>query len=774
MENLFDQFDIYIDIFCKSLQKEVEGIVQKSPNKKVYICAISRKTPKLLDLLHDKLASIWDKVVVFTEIAIPFIDWSDIRQLILIDDAIYYGSTFTAIYQQIQDIAPGVSIVPMCCVRASEANLTFDNELKTTLVSRNKGHYFVNCLSRRFREQCLPFEVEFPVFRIEITEKGPQKAQRLYDLLKNAIPTTYLVGEGYQEVGIDFSEDGNECNKLRFYVRKGELLISSICTQPMLQNNLDNRELFANTYLNKPWLMVMDAMRLQEKNTAYYQTLCMACNFFYSISMFLNKWDIISDSIEGVFGLNRVTVELRQRELNLLFGKDLASQLYEWYAYNIDVDNVFVDGVYLAEVDAMDSSEEYLPKNLMYWAYYHEVQERFLNKFHNVSGILLALLYIQNFMLDKMNRRYYLVNNERLKYGHTFGSLSRLLEKAGWGERNDRLNMHAWVDAHIDSASIVPQYIKVENLLGEEVWTRVFRSGENEIHFVSHWARLSVDIMRKEMELTGLERLDLAFFSGLLSWVYCKFQLATYFEDTVVCTYDTNRYGMNVKVGDLKMDVCDVLEKLEIIKVIDQLVELNENLLDEELMTGSILPDSVLEAIHGYLEDLGRDMVGLEEFQLFIPYFDARLYAGQVSSFSVNYHQEFFALLTRFVKDKTVTASEFSKQAKMIRIDYLGTFCHNKEWYEEHKNLSDEDLVVPIQKLNEKADRSGLGVLMNVVKMALGKNNETRLLQYVKTVGNPKLKFLQDLVAGMSSSSGISSMNLLQRILEKGYQVWMF
>ena len=691
----------------------------------------------------------------------------------LIDDAIYYGSTFTAIYQQIKDIAPGVTIVPMCCVRASEANLTFDNELKTTLVSRNKGHYFVNCLSRRFQEQCLPFEVEFPVFRIEITEKGPQKAQRLYDLLKNAIPTTYLVGEGYQEVGIDFSEDGNECNKLRFYVRKGELLISSICTQPMLQNNLDNRELFADTYLNKPWLMVMDAMRLHENNTAYYQTLCMACNFFYSISMFLNKWDIISDSIEGAFGLNGVTVDLRQRELDLLFGKDLASQLYEWYAYNIDVDNVFVDGVYLAEVDAMDSSEEYVPKNLMYWAYYHEVQERFLTKFLNVSGILLALLYIQNFMLDKMNRRYYLVNNERLKYGHTFGSLSRLLEKAGLGQWEDRLNMHAWVDAHIDSASIVPQYIKVENLLGEEVWTRVFRSGENEIHFVSHWARLSVDIMRKEMELTGLVKMDLAFFSGLLSWVYRKFQLATYFEDTVICTFDTNRYGMNVKVGDLKMDVCDVLEKLEIIKVIDQLVELNENLLDEELMSGSILPDSVLEAIHGYLEDLGRDMVDLEEFQLFVPYFDARLYAGQVSSSSVNYHQDFFALLTRLVKDKTVTASEFSKQAKMIRIDYLSTFCHNKEWYEEHKNFSDEDLVVPILKLNEKADKSGLGVLMNVVKMALGKNNETRLLQYVKMVGNPKLKFLQDLVAGMSSS-GISSTNLLQRILEKGYQVWMF
>lgn len=97
-------------------------------------------------------------------------------------------------------IAPGVTIVHMCCVRASEANQTFDKELKTTLVSRNKGHYFVNCLSRRFREQCLPFEVEFPVFRIEITEKGSQKDQRLYDLLKNAIPLEVFAQEAYGEV----------------------------------------------------------------------------------------------------------------------------------------------------------------------------------------------------------------------------------------------------------------------------------------------------------------------------------------------------------------------------------------------------------------------------------------------------------------------------------------------------------------------------------------------------------------------------------------------
>lgn len=772
MENLFDQFDIYIDSFCKCLQEQVDAIAKNASKENVFICAISRKTPKLLDLLRNKLAPIWDKVTVFTEIAIPFMDWSNIRQLILIDDAIYYGSTFTAIYQQILEIAPDVTIIPMCCVRASEANLTIDNDLKTTLVSRNKGHYFVNCLSRRFREQCLPFEVEFPVFRIETQEKGEQKALRLYDLLKNVISTTYHIGETCNEIGIDFSADGSECNKLRFYVREGELLISSICTQPMLQENLDDRNLFADTYLNKPWLMMMDEISRQPKNAAYYQTLCMACNFFYSISLFMSKWNVISDAIESAFGLKKVTVDLRQRELDLLFGRDLSSKIYEWYVANIEVDNLFVDGVYLAELEEMDFTEEYVPKNLMYWAYYHEVQERFLTKFHNVAGILLALLYIQNFMLDKMNRRYYLVNNERLKYGHTFGSLTRLLENAGLGQREDILKMHAWVDAHIDSACIVPQYIKVENLVGKEVWTRVFRSGENEMHFVSHWARLGVDILRKEMEITGLQRMDLTLFSGLLAWVFRKFQLDEYFGDGATCVYEAHRYCMKVKLGELMMDVCNVMEQLEIIQVNNRLVELNENLLDEELMSGSILPDSIVENIHKYLDDLGHDVTSMDEPWCFVPYFDARLYADKKSP-GEDLLQAFFGLLGRFVKEEAFSTSAFLKQAKNVQIDLVRTFSHHIMWYERHRNDTDKDLATSIQSLNEAVSYTGLGVLLNVVKMTLGKNNEARLLKYVKDLNNPRLKFLQDTVAGMSSS-GLSTKNLLQRILDKGYQVWMF
>ena len=86
---------------------------------KVYVCAISRKTPKLLDILrvqYSQLETFWDKIVIVTEIALPFLQWNKIKKVILVDDAIYFGSTFTAIYRQIQRYAPHVKILIMLIV----------------------------------------------------------------------------------------------------------------------------------------------------------------------------------------------------------------------------------------------------------------------------------------------------------------------------------------------------------------------------------------------------------------------------------------------------------------------------------------------------------------------------------------------------------------------------------------------------------------------------------------------------------------------------------
>ena len=99
---LFDNYNSYINTFCEKFLDEVKDafIHHEDVKGKVYVCAISRKTPKLLDLLRTKkgdIDAIWDKLNIFTEITLPFIDWKEVKRIILIDDAIYFGYTFTAI-----------------------------------------------------------------------------------------------------------------------------------------------------------------------------------------------------------------------------------------------------------------------------------------------------------------------------------------------------------------------------------------------------------------------------------------------------------------------------------------------------------------------------------------------------------------------------------------------------------------------------------------------------------------------------------------------------
>ena len=807
MSDLFENFNAYIDSFCVKLKAEVEEtfIHQEDTNGKVYVCAISRKTPKLLDLLRDRrgdLDVLWDKLAIITEIAIPFIDWHEIKKIILIDDAIYFGSTFTAIYRQLLQYAPHVKIVPMCCIRASEVNLDFDNELCTTIVPRHTGHYFVNCLSIEFRKQCAPFEVEFPVFRISLPEKAREKASLLYTKL---LENQWLVYEidnhigcysdesrawvKYTELGIDLSEDGAACQKLRLYVKDNELLISSICTYPILQDELMDNQIFQDTPYEKAWNLIKENIHLLEiVDDASRQSLCVSINFLVSIAVFDRKWLRLRNSIHETYGVefSIMQVELRIRELTLLFGEVLADELSSWYHNNFSyAHEVNLSKPSFAKVEQIDITKEYLPKNLPYRNYYRELQDGILQKFDNPTGVLMGVFYLQNFMLDKRNRIFYAVNNERLKYGHTFGSLAYLLQKVNMMERKYKVEMHSWVDAQIDSATIVPQYIKVRTQKNEDAWIRTFRSGENELHFISHWARLSVVILRKEKELIGSQRFDVAFFDGLLSYIYNKFILSQYFLDDAECYYSKERYSIRVHVGSELINVLDLLEKLEVVNIdkINGLVELNETLLDADLMKGSVLPDEVMDDIEDELESLGRVIPELDSYLYYIPYFDAKLGTEtKAKSEGLVYNEEdllkkVFILFEKISKndfgDAERSKTQFAIESKSLLILFLARYTRRKEWHLENMYKNDRMLREVIQITIRNLQKKGFWRLIKLVRLAYSDKEGNRLRSYVKQLSDPNFDFLQSFIFG-STTSGLKVADLLQHIIQKKYQIWMF
>lgn len=54
MDELFSQYNEYVKDLCSNIQEEVKKALKahKDSSGKIYLCAISRKIPKLLDILR--------------------------------------------------------------------------------------------------------------------------------------------------------------------------------------------------------------------------------------------------------------------------------------------------------------------------------------------------------------------------------------------------------------------------------------------------------------------------------------------------------------------------------------------------------------------------------------------------------------------------------------------------------------------------------------------------------------------------------------------------
>lgn len=798
MMDLLEDYNRYIDKFCKNLNEEVDFMIKQKETfeDKVYLCAISRKAPKLLDILHNKLRKIWDQLIIVTEITLPFLNWEEIKAIILVDDAIYYGSTFNSVYQQIRLYSPKTRIVPICCIKASELNLPFEKDLLSTSVERSIGHYFVNCLSLDFRKQCTPFEVEFPVFNVEKSKEAIFNSRKLEDSLRDIGCNVYEVNNhichilacrqedtDVSELGIDISDDGKMCKKIRLYIKKDRLLVSSICAYPIYQNILESNSLFSNTVYHELWQFISEKINRQYKDENYFKSLCTALNFIYSIDLFTDWQGIINECISNSLDGHSIHFELRQREILLLFGKEIAGFMMKWYKDNFCKNKKKQLSLAPPKVAGLFIENEYLPQGFEFRNYYYSTQNRISKKFDNISGILQAIFYVQNAMLDKKNRSFFLIKNERLKYGHTFGSLASLLENNADSEAEKlktKENMHRWIDARIDCATIVPQYIRNKNVEGDDVWIRVFRSGENEVYFISHWARLCVMILDEELKLTGVEMIDKDYFVSLVTWIYRKFSLCNYFYDESHYKYENHSYNMYMQTETDEISVYDVLLNLEITKEPRKgYVTLNEDLLDTELKSSTILPDKITDAISNYLRQLHKENPNINDYKYYVPFFDAKLYDGSPISQDCDSLTNLFNFMKDVAKSENIIdvakILQFSSLKKKVYVDVLAEATHTENWAETNSegDNSEEKLSQHTKELILSTNRRGIIALLRIINIVLVGTIDDRLFTFIKSIEVPNVKFLLDYVSGTPNNQ-ITNVSLFNRIMERGKNVWLF
>ena len=470
-----ESFDNVIGAFCTNLINIVNNIKpEEMSNGKVFLCAISRKTPRLLDMVKPQLSSIWDKLYIFTEIALPFIKWSDIKTIILMDDAIYFGSTFSYYYNLIKSYNDNINIIPICCVKASEASLSFENNLKASIQPRVYGHYFVKSLAECFCEEYTPFEIEFPALEIELPYNSPQDISNFYAELYNRTKKTYKItaieidqdGRGCFEFGWNIGSTG-ELKKIRFYIRGNRLTISSITAYDISQEDLDGTIEWRNIGCQKIWNLVKnDISTLYDdrgKDNAYYRVLCIWYNYICSILAFLEKRNILDDALNKIFGMTELSFSVKHNTLEQVIGTKNAAEAYSIINNMLSEDIVEKKGAYFISSVHKLREQELLPSKFEYEDYYYAMQKKYIAQCQgNLEEELTSLIYLQCVMIDKMNRDFIVLDNERLKYGHTFSSIKNVLTLYSKAPRQqDFLKIHAWVDKYIDRATIVPQYITV-------------------------------------------------------------------------------------------------------------------------------------------------------------------------------------------------------------------------------------------------------------------------------------------------------------------------
>lgn len=606
-----ESFDNVVKSFCTNLMSIVNNIKpEEMTDGKVFLCAISRKTPRLLDMVKPQLSSIWDKLNIFTEIALPFIKWTDVRTIILMDDAIYFGSTFSYYYNLIKSYNDSINIIPICCIKASEASLSFENNLKASIQPRIYGHYFVKSLAECFCEEYTPFEIEFPVLEMELPNNSPQDISNLFDELFLRTKKTYKIttietdieGRGCFEFGWNIGST-DELRKVRFYIRGKRLAISSITAYNISQDDLDGAINWKNVECQDLWDIVKNELDTlyddRGKDNAYYKVLCVWYNYICSVLSFLSKKNILDDALNKIWGITEFTYSVKANTLEQIIGTDNAVKVYS--ILNSLLSEVNLEKKYTPFISATHSikEQEYLPSKFEYEDYYYAMQKKYIAQSQGIlEEELTSIVYLQCVMIDKMNRDFIVLDNERLKYGHTFSSIGNVLALYSKEPRRQNfLKIHAWVDKYIDRATIVPQYITVNTENNGKIWIRVMRSGENEHDFIGNWCRLYLYYLNMLTLHIGYNKLDKRLFENLMSWVFDKYKLGNYCEENVFIKYRDSSFQLCTTIENEDVPVTERMERLSIIKNTDDYVSINMDLLDQELKEGIVLPDSITNQI---------------------------------------------------------------------------------------------------------------------------------------------------------------------------------
>lgn len=611
-----------IDLFEKSL-KELKRLVSTNyvGDGDTYIMAISRKGPRLLErLFSDSL----DNYQVVTEYALPFIFKQmalipDSRyRIMIVDDAVYYGSTLESLYKQIiiykkKYKITNLNVKAYTAIKAKEAKNIEGLEIysfEEEEINAGYSHFFVKNVMARIRDLQTSMEVDYPNLCYQMST--PVNLEELYKALTDTVEYRNRVYKvSYKEGGsvniLLPKVHGAFFNKIRIFTKGNEMRVIAMTPRMITdsQERLENLFSHADTRVAEIWQEMLsqyleplpsydDILRRGVK-----KVLVALANYLYSFNTILEH----RESLEKVFVILFGDVQnciVNRKDLNYLVGANgLSERLYCLITEMLKEKNTqFMEyRINLTKISQMQVFENYdFPTK----------EDRLNLEMHNFHMIknseslpqaLSAIFFNQTLLIERLTRNDDANIHERLRFGYTFQSLSHLIEKYyRYDERaNDELAMHAWIDKRIDLGCVVPQYV-IDST--NSTWTRVFRPGENEDIVLSYMARWVLFVLN---EIKGKRKKSISseFFSGLLACLANDEARILQKELEINLQPEKNGYRFSLTFNDesgKSVDVLTYMKKMYILVEKDGVIEISGFLNDKDVIENTTLSKELLQS----------------------------------------------------------------------------------------------------------------------------------------------------------------------------------
>ena len=472
------------------------------------LIGIARSGLRLLEVLFHYDDKLKKKLIskLISEKAMPFMPVHQVKDVVVVDDLVLFGSTFSEI---LSDVSSMFQTEPKA-VGFAACDETVDPKFKKILrrflpLSENQIDWYCDTATQAFRTLGKTYDVDHPVLKIQIS-----KSVRTYDdivkLLNNTgfrfTETTTIVEE---ENGIfsfcmnyisspnllsillnpEFvSITGPQKVRFQFVLPRNVLVINPICPVRIspdqsinIMNGIINDKWFSNSYniLNEPLIYAIQSLKrgFYKKGTKLGIGFVQILTFLVEYVLGVSVAKMIFDSENNDDIIN--SVDLADEDLRFLFGQEMASMLHRFHSdYN---EELMSQPIELSQSVFADDDPE---QKLIHTDLWEKIEPRLSEDSLRITSASLVPIHVLLAMRDIMDyerRSSQEIGSEgRLRNGFHYYEwkliISNLCKRVN--KNWDTAFLSPIFDHLIDCGALVPVYAQSQDYsLG-----RVFRFGE--------------------------------------------------------------------------------------------------------------------------------------------------------------------------------------------------------------------------------------------------------------------------------------------------------